>query len=128
MFHTTSPSTLIARPFLQRFVGGFRKAEIDGAREVLLGTVDAMLGQQFLRADHAELVALLRADQVLAAFAARQRKIRRADVTASRQIRQQRVVFVVGMRRDHHDAADVVEAFQHQAHLASRRRKLFADR
>ena len=87
-------------PLLQRLVGRARESEIDGAREELLGAVDLPRGQQFLRANHAELRALFGADQVLAAFAARQRKIRRAHMPAAREVGQHRGALVVGVRRD----------------------------
>jgi hypothetical protein len=76
-----------------------------------------MLGQQLLGADDAEFVALFGTDEILAALAAGKRKIRRSNVAPARQVRKQGIVFVVGMRRDHHDASHVVQALQHQAHL-----------
>ncbi len=79
--------------------------------------VDAPRGEQFLGADDSQFVALLGADQVLAALAASERQVSGTHVPSARQIRQQRGVLVVGMRGDHHDAAEVVQLVQHQTHL-----------
>ena len=99
-------------PFLERLGGGFRKPEIDGPREELLGAIDAARRQQFLRADDAHRVALLGAEQVLAAFAARQRQIARADVAPLGEVSQQRRVLVVGVRRDHQCASQYAQFVQ----------------
>ena len=89
-----------------------RESEVDGAREELLGAVDAPRGQQFLRADQPEQIALFGTDQVLAAFAAGQRKIARAHVPAARVIGQNRGILIVGMRGDHQHAAQYVQLFE----------------
>ena len=107
----------VAAPLLETFLGRFGEAEIDGAREELLRAVDAPGRQQLLGADDAELVALFGADQILPAFAARQRKIAGAHLAPARQISEQRGVFVIGMRGDHQHAADDVEAIERQAGL-----------
>ena len=97
---------LVAAPFLQGLLGRLRETEVDGAGEVLLGAVDAARHQQFLGPDDAQQRALLGADQVLAAFAAGQGKIGRAELAALRVVGQRAVVFIVGMGRDHEQAAD----------------------
>ena len=99
-------------PFLQRLVGGARESEIDRAGEELLGAIDLARRQQFLRADDAELCALFGADQVLAAFAARQRKIRRAHVPAAREVREYGGTLVVGVGRDVQHRSQFVELVQ----------------
>ena len=73
--------------------------------------------EQFLGANDSQFIALLGADQVLAALAAGERQIGGANVPSARQIGEQRGILVVGMRGDHHDAAEVVQFLQHQAHL-----------
>ena len=98
--------------FLQRLVGGARESEIDGAGEELLGAVDLPRGQQFLRADDAELRALFGADQVLAAFAARQRKICRAHVPAAREVGEHGGTLVVRVGRDVQHRSQFVELVQ----------------
>ena len=102
----------VVSPFLQRLVGGARESEIDGAREELLGAVDLPRGQQFLRADDAELRALFGADQVLAAFAARQRKVRRAHVPAAREVGEHGGALVVGVCRDVQHRTQFVQLVQ----------------
>ena len=109
--HHVAENAVVA-PFLQGLLGGAREAEIDGAREELLGAVDLPRRQQFLRADDAELRALLAADQVLAAFAARQRKVGRAHVAPAREVGEHRGAFVVGMGGDVQHGAEFVELVQ----------------
>src|SRR5262252_6162656 len=62
-------------PDAQRFVGCFRKAEIDRPREKLPGVIDASRVDQFLCSDNAEALAQFGSKQVLAAVPARNRKI-----------------------------------------------------
>ena len=102
----------VVSPLLQRLVGRARESEIDGAREELLGAVDLPRRQQFLRANHAELRALFGADQVLAAFAARQREIRGAHVAAAREVGQHGGALVVGVGRDVQDRTQFVQFVQ----------------
>ena len=64
-------------PDLEGFLRRFGIAEIDRPGEVLLGPVDPAGGQEFLRSEEAELRSLFGADQVLAAFAAGDRKVSR---------------------------------------------------
>ena len=53
-----------------------------------------------------------RAEHVLAAVAARERKIGRAIISSARQIGDQQRVFIVRMRRDVQHAAHFAETFQ----------------
>ena len=107
----------VVPPFLHGLRGGLGEAEIDGAGEKLLGAVDLARRQQFLRADHAQLRALLRADQVLPALAARERKVRRAHVAAAREIGQHARALVVGVRRDHQHRAQFVQLVKRLVYL-----------
>ncbi len=61
----------VAPPLAEALIGRFRKAEIDGACEKLLCAIDMAGSQQFLCPYDTEQIALLGADQVLAALAAR---------------------------------------------------------
>ncbi len=96
----------VVAPDRQRLLRVLGVAEVDGAGEGLLAAVDAPRRQELLRADHAEELALLVADQVLAAVAARHREVRRAQEALVAEVGDQRGVLVVGMRGDVHDAAD----------------------
>src|SRR5438093_711360 len=60
----------------------------------------------------AQLRALFRADQVLAAFPARERKIRRAHVPSAREVGQQRRAFIVGMSRNHQHRSQFIYTMQ----------------
>ena len=104
-------------PFLEGFSGGLGEAEIDGAREKLLRSVDAPRRQQLLGADDAQRVALLGADQVLAALAPGERQVSGANLAAAREIGQQRRVFIIRMSGDHQHGAGDVEPFQGQPGL-----------
>src|SRR5262249_38055753 len=84
-------------PVLHRFFGGAREAEVDGAREELLRAIDLPGVQQLLRADDAHLRALLTADQILPALAARERKIRSAHVPPAREVREHSCALIIGM-------------------------------
>src|SRR5689334_11071579 len=76
----------VVPPLRERFRGCFGVAEIDGAAEELLCTVNPASGQQFLRADQAEQIALLGSDQVLPALPASERKITGAHMAPAGQI------------------------------------------
>ena len=62
-------------PDAHRFVSRLRKPEIDCSREKLLRMIDASGIEQFLCPNNAEPLAQFRADQILAAVPARNRKI-----------------------------------------------------
>ena len=106
---------LIAIPFLECLVGGFREPEIDGTGEILLGSVDAPGREQFLAADDSQFVALLRSDQVLPTLASGERKVSGPHMPAKSEVCKHLFALVVGVRADHHDAAQGVEAFQRLA-------------
>src|SRR5262249_30394280 len=76
----------IVAPLLQSLLGRARETEIDCAREELLRTVNLPCVEQLLRSDNPQLRTLLAADQILAAFAARQRKVGRAHVASAREV------------------------------------------
>ena len=106
---------LLAAPLLERLVDAERVAEVDRAREVLLGAVEAVQRGELAGAQHAERLEDLRADLVLAAVAARRGRQRRAIALAAVQHHQQPVVLVVGVRGGVHEDAGVAEVPQHQA-------------
>ena len=97
--------------------GGLGESEVDGAREELLRAVDFPRRQQFLRANHSQRGALLRSDEILAAFAASQRKIRGAHVASAREVREHRRLLVVRMGGDHEDRAEVVQPGERLFHF-----------
>src|SRR2546427_10497387 len=102
----------VARPEAERLVHRLRKTEIVGPREELARAVELTGGEQLLGADNAELGAELGTDQVLAAFAARQRQIRGLRAHPPRQQHQELGVLVVGMRTDHQHALVAAELAQ----------------
>ena len=79
--------------------------EIEGAGEELPRTVDAARRQQLLRAENSQRLAEIGSDQVLPAFAARQREVGRLATELARHQRQRRSVFVVGVGADDQQAA-----------------------
>jgi hypothetical protein len=105
---------LLPSPLLERFIDAEREAEVHGAREVLLGAVEAVQGLELLRPQHAERFEDFRSDLVLPAVAARRRRQRGAISLTAVQHHEQRVVLVVGVRRRHHEDAGVVQMTQHQ--------------
>ncbi len=112
---------LLVSPFLEGFLGGLGEAEVDGAREKLLRAIDSAGCQQLLRSDHAQRIALFRADQILAALAARKREISGPDLPAAGEVGQQRGVFVVGVRGDHQGTADYIQLVQGELRLGRSR-------
>ena len=71
--------------------------------------VDASRIEQFLCSNNAEPLAQFRADHILAAVPARNRKISGVVKRTVRPERHQICVFVIGMRRDVKNAAKHVE-------------------
>src|SRR6266513_3841613 len=65
----------VARPEAERLLDRLGKAEIVRAREELTRAVELPGGEQLFGSDDAELGTKLGADQVLAAFPARQRQV-----------------------------------------------------
>src|SRR5436309_10805092 len=70
----------VVTPFLQSFCRSFGKTKIDRPCKKLFRAVNLARIQKFLGANDSQLRALLGADQVLAALAARQRKVGRAHM------------------------------------------------
>ena len=96
---------LIASPALERLLEAEGVAEIDGAGEVLLGAVELVHRHQLRRPQHAERVAELGADLVLASVAPGGGCERGSNAEAAIEHHEQAVVLVVGMRdRLHEDA------------------------
>ena len=79
--------------------------------------IDAPRGEQFLCANNAELVAQLRADQILAAIAAGERKIGGIVERAVRPVGDQARVLIVRMRRNVEDAAEDVQLLERETNL-----------
>ncbi len=105
---------LLAIPALERLVTAEGVPEVHRAREVLLGAVHAVRGEQFLGAEDGERLEDLGPDLVLAAIAARGGDQRRPHAVLVPVARQQRRVLVVGVRRRHHQAADRAQLPQHE--------------
>ena len=95
-------------PLGQGFLRRFREPEVNGARKKLLGSVDAAGSQKLLRANHAQQIALLRPNQVLAALSAGSRQISGASLSAAREIGQQRRVLIVRVGGYHEHASQDV--------------------
>ena len=87
-------------------------AKIHRAGEKLLAAVQPPRGQQFLGADDAQFRAEFRAENVLPAVAAIDRKISGAVMASAREEGDELRVLVVGMRRDVKHAAERVEIAQ----------------
>src|SRR5688500_9713742 len=92
---------LLTVPLAERFFSGMGKAEVDRPGETLLRSIEAARGPQPGCANHAEVGSLFGADQVLAAIAARERKVSGAKMAAARERSEQCGVHVVRMRGDH---------------------------
>jgi hypothetical protein len=105
----------IPSPFLERLFEAERETEIDGAREVLFGAVEAVHGGKLLGAQHAERFEDLRPDLVLPAVSACRRRQRGPEAQALVQQDEERIVFVVGVRRRVHEDAGIRQAPQRQA-------------
>src|SRR5678816_1339552 len=91
-------------PDAQSFLRRFGKTEIVGASEKLATVIDPPCGEQFLRANDAELIAQLGPDQILAAITAGEREVSGVVKRPIRPISNQARVLVVRMRRDIKDA------------------------
>ena len=88
------------------------KAEINGPRKELSAAINASGGEQFLRANHSDLMAEFRAEHILTAITARQRKVGGAVVSPPGEIGDQFSIFIVGMRRNVEHATHFAEAVQ----------------
>ncbi len=111
---------LLPPPLLVGLVRAERVAEVDGAREVLLGAVELVHREQFLGPRRGERVEQLRPDLVLASVAARRAHDDRAHALAPAHRRQHPVVLIVGMRHGLHQHGGGLQLAQQQpeAHLA----------
>src|ERR1700746_2301131 len=67
---------LVVAPEAHRLFGRFGKAEIECACEELFAVIDPSRTEQFLCSNYAEPLAQFRAEQILTAVPARDRKIR----------------------------------------------------
>ena len=113
---------LLPVPNSQRLEVILGKTEIHRARKILPPAVHAPRREQFLGADDAQFIAELRAEHVLAAVAARERKIGHAIIAAAREIGEHLVVFIVGMRGDVEHAAHFAKTAQLLQNGVRRRR------
>ncbi len=114
MTRTTSPRTASRPHFCERLVGSLGVAEIDRPGEELLGAVDPAGGEELLRADHAEEIALFVADEVLPAVASGEREITGAHQLLVLEPCEHGRVLVVGMRRHEEHRAHDGELLQGQ--------------
>ena len=102
----------LVAPLLERLFDAEGEAEVDGTREVLIGTVKAVRGRQFLGAQHGQRLEQFRPDLVLAAFTVRRRHQRSPEALAVREVREHRVVLIVRVGGGHHEIAHRVELAQ----------------
>ena len=100
---------LLPAPPLEGLLDAERVPEVDGAREVLLGAVQAVRGVQLLRPQNGQGIEQLGADLVLASVTACCREQHGTVAFPLRQTRQQRVVLVVGMGHDRQEDARAVQ-------------------
>ena len=113
---------LLPVPDSQRLAVILGITEIHRAAEKLPAAVEPAGGEQLLSAGHAQFIAELGAEHVLAAVAAREREIGRAVIPSARQIGDQQRVFVVGMRRDVEHTAHFLKAVKLLQNGGGRRR------
>ncbi len=98
-----------ASPLTDHFLRIEGIAIIDCAREILLGAIDAMRRQQLRRAQHRQVPEQLRPNFVLPAATAVILHIDGSQSHAMREHREQRIVFVVRVRRRLHKRSGHVE-------------------
>jgi len=94
----------VGRPQAGGLVEGPRVPEVVRPGEELLGTVQLPGGEQFSGSDDPQRRAQLGTDEVLPPVTARQGEVRRPHAVSTAQERQQRGVFVVGVRRNDENA------------------------
>ena len=97
-------------PVRVRLFGVLAEAKVIRAREVLAPAINATRRQQLLGTDRAERFAEFVADKILSAVAAREREIRGFHMAALGQPRNNRRVFVVGVRGHREHAARGADA------------------
>src|SRR5580692_1055787 len=103
---------LLPIPNSQSFAIILGKTEINCPRKELSAAINATSGEQFLGANHADLIAEFRAEHILTTIAARKRKVARAVISPPGEIGDQFSIFIVGMRRNVEHAAHFAEAVQ----------------
>ncbi len=101
----------------ERLYRALRIAEIDGRGEELLGAVDPAGGQQLLGSDQPDFGSLLRADQVLAAFTARQRQVGGPVGAPLGKISKNGRILIVRMSADIKNAPENVQLGQSDLQL-----------
>ena len=106
---------LLPAPTLERLLDAERVAEIDRPREELLGAVEAVSREQFLRPERRQGIEELRADLVLTAVPSRRRRQHGPNTEAAAHHREQRIALVVRMRRRHHERAGCGQSAEGQA-------------
>jgi hypothetical protein len=102
-------------PLADHFLRVERVAVVDGAREVLLGAVEAVRRQQLGRAQHAHVPEQLGADFVLPAVAAIVLQVDRTQAHAQPEHGEQRVGLIVGVRRALHEGPGDAQLAKRQA-------------
>src|SRR5215469_2252527 len=105
---------VLAAPLGDDFFGIKGVAVVDGAREVLLGTIDAVGREQFGSAEHGDIAEQLGADFVLAAVAAVVLDIDHSQSHAVAEQSEQGVGFVVGVRGRLHEGAGDAQLAQRE--------------
>lgn len=103
------PESFFLPPKIKCFLRGLRIAEVDGSREKLFGSVDPAGRHELLGSKNAEFSSLFRADQILAALAAGERKAARSILTTLREIGQDGGVLVVRMSGHIEDAPEDIQ-------------------
>ena len=108
--HSDRPDHIAENFFLAPNACGFgslfRESVLHKSREELLSAVETASLQQFLGTDDAQRFEQLRADDVLAALAASQRKVRNTGVVTAGEAGEQTGILVVRMRRRVHCTRD----------------------
>ena len=108
---------LLAAPARECLLAAERIAEVHRPGEVLLRAVEPVRRGQLLGPQDGQRVEQLAPDLVLPAVAPRRAQEHGPVALALRQQRQQRVVLVVGVGRDHHERAHGVELAERDAQL-----------
>ena len=88
---------IFTAPLGDDFLGIEGVAVVDGAREILLGAIDTMRGEQLGSAQHGDIAEQFRSDFVLAAVAAIILDIDDAQTLAVPEVGEERIGFVVGV-------------------------------